>query len=86
MGLNDIISKYRSMAYDELALEVNKTETYEFDTGGKRYTLEASVIWDDKPDGTIRVALFTNQAKKRWWQTDKPVYSALVFKDDSRDD
>jgi hypothetical protein len=54
--LRDHLSVYKSQSYSDLVKLVNTVETMDAKgPSGKMYQLEIQFLWDDKPNGDIRV-------------------------------
>lgn len=50
------IGQYRAKSYEKLITLVGNVQVYEAEgISGARYTLEFDVVWDDEPNGDIRV-------------------------------
>jgi hypothetical protein len=50
------LRKYRSQSYAELRSRINSQDTYiAVAPSGKEYQVEVGFLWDDMPDGNIRV-------------------------------
>lgn len=69
--LGDKINEYKVQTFSRFAERLNAEEdnvdTYEVsDADGKRYQIEISIEWDEKPD-RIRIIGFIN-SEKPWWK------------------
>jgi hypothetical protein len=50
------VARYRAKSYVELATLIGEVQVHEAaGTSGAGYTLEFDVLWDDEPNGDIRV-------------------------------
>ena len=55
--LNAKLDEYRKLGYDELAARVGEEEFPEVvGASGTQYQIEIQIVWDDKPDGAVRVS------------------------------
>ena len=54
--LNAKLDEYRKLSYDQLAARVGDEEfPEEVGASGTQYQVEIQIVWDDKPNGAVRV-------------------------------
>ena len=54
--LNARLDEYRKLSYGQLAARVGDEEFPEVvGASGTQYQMEIQIVWDDKPDGAVRV-------------------------------
>ena len=50
------LDEYRKLSYDQLAARIGDEEfPEEVGASGTQYQIEIQIVWDDKPNGAVRV-------------------------------
>jgi hypothetical protein len=53
--LNKELEAFRAKPYSELIQIIDKQIAYEVPAQGTRYQVEIQAMWDDRPDGDVRI-------------------------------
>lgn len=78
--LNAKLDGYRKLSYDQLAARVGDEEFPEVvGESGTQYQIEIQIVWDDKPDGAVRVLAAIDDGG---WRAFMPLCDSLLMTPD----
>jgi hypothetical protein len=74
------LQRWRERSWSQLRVEIGRSHRFEETAaGGSRYQGEVQVLWDDKPDGAIRVMASIDDAG---WRALAPLTADFILAPD----